>query len=264
MRPEFRRAVGLVIDRFAEWADAWLAPSYFRARRYWASRGRRSRWVWNGGLAIAGLVLVLPVVLMLVYRVVPPVITPLMVLRVVEGHGVERRWVPLDEVSPLLQRAVIAAEDTRFCQHGGIDWEAVDRAIEENRRGGRLLGASTISMQTSKNLFLLPYRTFLRKGAEVYLTYWLEFLWPKDRIFVVYLNIVEWGPGIYGAQAAAQHYFGVPAKDLSRRQAALMAAALPNPLEWRPDRPGAWMAQRAASLEARMRSVALGKASVCP
>jgi monofunctional biosynthetic peptidoglycan transglycosylase len=186
-----------------------------------------------------------------------------MLIRVVEGHGLTKDWVPLTRISTNLQRAVIASEDAKFCQHSGFDWAAVDKALARNARGLSLRGASTISMQTSKNLLLWPQRNFIRKGAEAYLTVWLEALLPKRRILELYLNEIEWGPGIYGAEAAARHYFGVSAAQLTSRQAALMATALPNPLNWRPDKPGAWMSERAGVIQARMNSVALGKSGPC-
>jgi len=199
-----------------------------------------------------------PAVLILVYAVVPPPATPLMLIRLVEGYGLAKDWVPLSESSPHLQRAVIAAEDGKFCKHGGFDWEAVDTALERYRGGGRLRGASTISMQTSKNLFLWPGRTFIRKGGEAYITVWLETLLSKRRIMELYLNVIEFGPGIYGVEAAARHYYGVSAGQVSQAQAAQLASVLPNPLEWRPGATG-----RAGTISARMNSVQLGINGPC-
>lgn len=199
-----------------------------------------------------------PAFVILVYAVVPPPVTPLMLIRAVEGHGLTKDWVPLSEISPHLQRAVIAAEDGKFCSHGGFDWEAVDTALQRIRRGGSLHGASTISMQTAKNLFLSPQRTFVRKGAEAYITVWLETLLSKKRILELYLNVIEFGPGIYGAEAAAQHYFGVSAKDLSRAQAAQLAAVLPGPLTRRPA-----ATAYAGTIAARMNHVVLGDNGPC-
>jgi monofunctional biosynthetic peptidoglycan transglycosylase len=206
-----------------------------------------------------------PALVILVYWVVPPPVTPLMLIRAAEGHGITKSWVPLSRISPNLQRAVIAAEDAKFCQHRGFDWDAVDNAIERyQRRGRRKLGASTISMQTAKNLFLWPGRTFVRKGAEAYLTVWLEALLPKRRILELYLNEIEWGPGIYGAEAASRKYFGVGAAALTPMQAARMATVLPNPLGWRPDDLGPWGVERSGTISARMNSVDLGKGTPCP
>ena len=199
-----------------------------------------------------------PALLILVYAVVPPPATPLMLIRAIEGHGISKQWKPLDEISPHLQRAVIAAEDGKFCRHGGFDWEAVDSAIERRRQGGRVVGASTISMQTAKNLFLWPARTYFRKGGEAYITVWLETLLSKRRILELYLNVIEFGPGLYGAEAAARHYFGVAAADLSPAQAARLAAVLPSPLTWRPV-----ASARAGTIEVRARSVQLGSDGPC-
>ncbi len=208
---------------------------------------------------------VAPALIIMLYRIVPPPVTPLMVIRLVEGYGLSKDWVPLSEISPNLQRAVIASEDAKFCLHHGFDWEAVDNAFERlQQKHRRVLGASTISMQTSKNLFLWPGRTFLRKGAEAYLTVWLEALLPKRRILELYLNEIEWGPGIYGAEAASRTYFGVSAAKLTPYQAGLLAAVLPNPLAWHPDRPGAWTRDRAGTIEARMNDIVFAKGTVCP
>ena len=201
-----------------------------------------------------------PALVLLVYAVVPPPATPLMFIRLVEGYGLHKDWVPLTEISPSLQRAVIASEDAKFCMHTGFDWEAVGKAIDRYQSGsGHILGASTISMQTSKNLFFWPGRTFLRKGGEAFATIWLESILSKRRILELYLNIVEWGPGIYGAEAAAQHWFGVHAADLSPRQAALLTASLPDPLDRNPANPSAYMQSRAGTILARMRGVPAGE-----
>ena len=215
----------------------------------------------RAGLMAARVVLFLffaPAVVILVYAVVPPPATPLMLIRLVEGHGLSKDWVPLTRISPHLQRAVIAAEDAKFCRHGGFDWVAVDTAIERRRQGGRVVGASTISMQTAKNLFLWPARTYFRKGGEAYITVWLETLLSKRRILELYLNVIEFGPGLYGAEAAARHYFGVAAADLSPAQAARLAAVLPSPLTWRPV-----ASARAGTIEVRARSVPLGSDGPC-
>lgn len=138
---------------------------------------------------------VAPALIFVFYRVVPPPVTPLMLIRVVEGYGLTKDWVSLSRISPNLQRAVIASEDAKFCQHSGFDWKAVDNAIERNAAGLSMRGASTISMQTSKNLLLWPARNFVRKAAEAYLTVWLEAVLPKRRILELYLNEIEWGSG---------------------------------------------------------------------
>lgn len=211
--------------------------------------GRRVRriLVWTLALAI-----LLPVGAVVLYRFVPPPMTPLMVIRLFEGEGVKKDWVPLARISPHVANSVIALEDNRFCEHSGFDWRQVAEAVADYSEGERLRGASTISMQTAKNLFLWPGRDFLRKGLEVPLTVLLEVLWDKQRIMEVYLNVVEWGPGIYGAEAAARHYFGKPAQRLTRREAALMAAVLPNPRRWSPAAPTSFLDRRARASYTRV------------
>lgn len=198
------------------------------------------------------------------YRLINPPGTLLMLLNWMDGQRVEQRWIPYSEISPNLIRAVIAAEDARFCQHWGIDWEAVQAAWRHNQAGGQMRGASTITMQTAKNLFLWPDRSYLRKGAELYFTFLLEGLHSKRRIMELYLNIAEWGEGIYGAEAAARHHFRKPAATLTRREAALLAAALPDPLQRFPGKPNRELSRRAGIIEARMKSVPVTSATPCP
>ncbi len=190
--------------------------------------------------------------IVLAYRFVPVPLTPLMVVRSAEGAGLDKNWVAYDQLSPNLRRAVIASEDARFCQHHGFDFQAIEAAWEEHEAGERLRGGSTITQQTAKNLFLLPDQSWIRKIIEIYPTVLLELLWPKRRILETYLNIIEWGPGIYGAEAASAHYFNRPARSLTPREAALMAAVLPNPRRWSPVKPSAYIERRAATIEARM------------
>ncbi len=200
-----------------------------------------------------------------IYRVVPPPLTPLMVIRVVEGlvsgHrvGVTKRWVDLDDVSPALLRAVIAAEDSRFFMHSGVDLDAVERARDYNlrQRGRRLRGASTITMQCARNVFLWQGRTWVRKTLEVYFAALLELVWNKRRILEVYVNVVEWGPGLYGVDAAARQYFGVAAGDLDAYRAALLAAALPDPRRANPAAPSPYLRARASIIAARAERVRL-------
>jgi monofunctional glycosyltransferase len=190
-------------------------------------------------------------VLVLIYRFVPVPLTPLMVLRQLEGEGLEKHWVDYEQLSPQLRRAVVASEDARFCSHHGFDWHEIDAALSDYEAGERLRGASTITQQTAKNLFLWP-GGWLRKLVEIYPTVLLELLWPKRRILETYLNVVEWGPGLYGAEAASQAYFARPARALTAAEAALMAAVLPNPRRWSPARPTAYIRSRAATIQARM------------
>lgn len=205
-----------------------------------------------------------PILLILLFKLVPPPVTPLMLIRLAEGEGIERQWQPLEAVSPNLIRAVIASEDAKFCRHRGFDWDAIDKAIGRYASGGRVLGASTISMQTAKNLFLWPGRDFVRKGFEAGLTVLLETFWSKDRIMEVYLNIVEWGPGIYGAEAAARHHFGKAAKTLTQAEAAALAAVLPSPRRWSPAQPSRPVRNRIRIISQRMGQIPSPSPELCP
>jgi monofunctional biosynthetic peptidoglycan transglycosylase len=215
----------------------------------------RRRWLRRAVIALLLVFVALPLALILLYRVVPPPVTPLMLIRLAQGQGLERDWVSLDAISPHLREAVVAAEDNLFCEHRGFDWRSLENAAKAFAAGERAGGGSTISMQTAKNLFLWPSRSIVRKGLEVPLTAAIELLWPKRRIIEVYLNIAELGPGIYGAEAAARHYFDRPASDLSATQAARLAAVLPNPLEWSPQPAGDYVARRAETIRMRIRQL---------
>jgi monofunctional biosynthetic peptidoglycan transglycosylase len=218
-------------------------------------RLRRWRpWLRRLRVGLRRLVLVLllgPLLLLAVYRFVPPPATPLMLVRLAQGYGLDKSWVPLDEIAPALRQAVIAAEDNLFCSHVGFDWKALRQEVEAALDGERPRGASTISMQTVKNLLLWPGRDPVRKLAEAWLTPQLELLWSKRRILEVYLNLVELGPGIYGAEAAARHWFGKPAARLGRDEAARLAAILPAPLRWSPVS-SSYVARRARILRVRV------------
>lgn len=203
----------------------------------------------------------------LAYRIVDPVHTPLMVLRTLErddANPARLDWQPLSRISPHLVRAVIASEDAHFCTHSGFDWDAIRQVLEEMEEDGRPRGGSTISMQTAKNVFLWPERLYLRKGLEAGFTVLIEALWDKSRIMEVYLNVAEWGPGIYGAEQAARAYFKRSAARLTPYQAALLASTLPNPLVRRPNRPSRLVRRKAKIILARMRAVAVKKADPCP
>lgn len=189
------------------------------------------------------------------YRIAPPPGTLLMTHRSLSGVDVRKNWTRLDEISPHLVTAVIAAEDTRFCLHNGIDFEAIDKALEEAERGRRLRGASTISQQTAKNAFLWNGGGWLRKGGEAWMTVLIETLWPKKRIMEVYLNIAEWGDGHFGAEAAARARFGKSAAELTPYEAALLASVLPNPHKWRVDPPGPYVQKRVGTVRTRMNQV---------
>jgi monofunctional biosynthetic peptidoglycan transglycosylase len=207
--------------------------------------------------------LVLPVPLILIYRILPPPVTPLMLLRAAEGEPIRKRWVPYDRIAPALAHAVIAAEDARFCSHHGFDWVEIDKAYEAYREGERLRGASTISQQLARNLFLWPGGGYPRKAAEAYVTVLLEMLLSKQRILALYLNVVEWGHGIYGVEEAAEAHFGRSAAQLTPREAALLAAVLPNPRAWQPEHPTTYLNERAATIQARMPEVEIPSRSRC-
>jgi monofunctional glycosyltransferase len=197
-----------------------------------SGRDRRRRYLRYGGIALAALV-IWPILMTLVYALVPPPISNVMILRLLAGNGLDKQWVSLEQMSPYLAKAVITSEDARFCEHHGVDWIEVQGVVEDAMDDGEgpVRGASTIPMQTAKNLFLWDGRFFVRKGLEIPLALWMDLVWSKRRMIEVYLNIVEWAPGVYGAEAAAQHHFKKPAAKLSRREAALLAAVLPNPIK---------------------------------
>jgi monofunctional biosynthetic peptidoglycan transglycosylase len=203
----------------------------------------------------------LSVLLVLVLRWVPPPFTALMVERKLESWSsgesidLQRTWRPWQELPDDLKMAVIAAEDQKFADHWGFDIAAIRAAFAHNERGGSLRGASTLSQQVAKNLFLWSGRSWVRKGLEVWFTGWIELLWPKQRILEVYLNSVEWGSGIFGAEAAARHHFGVGAPYLSAAQASQLAAVLPNPREWNAGRPGPHVRRRAAWIRQQVRQL---------
>ena len=193
-----------------------------------------------------------PVAVVALYRFAPPPMTFLMVERMFQGRGFDRRWVPLADISPRLVGAVIASEDSGFCHHHGFEFAAMEKALQHNAEDpNRIRGGSTISQQTAKNVFLWPNRDYLRKGLEAYFTVLIEAIWGKPRIMEVYLNSIEWGPGIYGAEAAAQRDFGVSAKGLTPAQAARLAVIVPKPLAWKADRPGRYVRRRSGTIQAR-------------
>jgi len=210
--------------------------------------GRIVRWA----MAIVLVVGILgPIAVVAVYRVVPPPITWLMIERLFQGKGFDRRWVPLSHISPQLVRAVIASEDSGFCQHHGFDFAAIERALHHNAVSDTLRGGSTISQQTAKNIFLWPSRDWVRKGLEAWFTVLIETIWGKPRIMEVYLNSIEWGPGVYGAEAAARHNFHTSAANLTPAQAARLAAIIPKPLAWRAAKPGPYVRRRSGTIVLR-------------
>jgi monofunctional biosynthetic peptidoglycan transglycosylase len=221
-----------------------------------ASRSRaeaRPRRDWRRYLRLAGrviLVLVLiPAVLVPVYLVVPPVST-LMIWSRLFGP-VERDWVPLDDMAPSLIASAVVSEDGRFCEHWGVDWQELSKVLDRSRGPSR--GASTIPMQVVKNLFLWNSRSYIRKGLEIPLALYADLVWSKRRMMEIYLNVVEWGPGIFGAEAAARTYFKKSAKQLTANQSALLVAALPNPIDRNPAKPTRFLRSRANTIQARAR-----------
>ena len=193
------------------------------------------------------------IVLVAVFRFVNPPFSTLMAMQWVSGTKIDQRWEPIDNISPNLVRAVITSEDGRFCRHWGIDYIEVVHAIR-NSSGGIPRGASTISMQVAKNLFLWPSKSYVRKAIEVPVTYAIELFWPKRRIMEVYLNIAEWGPGVFGAEAAARSHFGRSASRLTRYQSARLAVSLPNPITRDAGNPGPWTRRRAGVIQRRAAS----------
>jgi len=199
--------------------------------------------------------------LVLLLRFIPVPFSALMVQRRVEAwvagkpYRALHHWAPLEEISPSMGVAVIAAEDQNFEDHFGFDWEAIEKAIAHNEHSRKKRGASTVSQQTAKNLFLWESRSWVRKGCEVYFTLLLESLWPKRRILEVYLNIVEFGDGVYGVEAASRKFFGRPARAISPGQAALLAAVLPNPHRFRADAPSPYLRGRQEWILGQMRQL---------
>ena len=202
----------------------------------------------------------IPIGGVVLHRFVPPLFTILMVKQAVAGHGMDYRWRSLDHISPRLVEAVIASEDARFCQHHGFDVEAIQKAMEANERAeqrgsDKRRGASTISQQTAKNVFLWPSRDWVRKGLEVGYTGLIEGIWGKRRIMEMYLNVAEWAPGVYGAEAASQHWFNKSAENLTTREAARLAAILPSPRRYKAASPGPYVRRRASRIQAAMGTV---------
>ena len=213
-----------------------------RRRRYGVLR-----WLVLGALLLA----LLPFALTLLYAVVPPVST-LMLQRWVTGGSVDRRWRPLEAIAPALPIAVAMAEDARFCRHRGVDYDAIQTVMEQADEDGPSRGASTIAMQTARNLFLWQGRSYVRKAMEIVLAHWLDLVWSKRRVMEVYLNIAEWGEGVFGAEAAARRAFNKSAAALSREEAARLAAILPNPLRRSASRPSPRVRSYAARIRGRM------------
>jgi monofunctional biosynthetic peptidoglycan transglycosylase len=220
-------------------------------------------WLWR----IARVFVVLAALVLLsivVFRFVNPPITPVMLVERLKGSAIRHDWVPLERMSAQLPLAAIASEDGRFCAHWGVDWGAVRDAIDEGGGFGAFRGASTISMQTAKNLYLWSGRSYVRKALEVPLAYLMSALWPKARMMEVYLNVAQFGPGIFGAEAASRYYFRKSAADLARHEAILLVAALPNPRFRNPSKPSRRMLLVAKAVERRLPIMAPRSGCVLP
>ena len=225
---------------------------------------RRHPWLKRLGLLVL-LIIAALLLSVVAFRFVNPPITPVMIAEKLKGTALQHRWVPLQDMSRELPLAVIASEDGRFCLHWGVDWGAVKDAVEEAKRWHRSFrGASTIPMQTARNLYLWTDRSYVRKVLEVPLAYLLTAFWPKQRVIEVYLNVAQWGPGIFGAEAASQHYFNKSASELTRKEALLLAAALPAPRLRNPGKPSPRMLRIAKSVERRMPILAARSSCVLP
>jgi monofunctional glycosyltransferase len=222
-------------------------PAHRRLFAWLRSRSIMTRIV----LATAGF-LILPYVLIFVYLIpfIHPVST-LMLRDIVLLRGYDRQWVSLDDISPVLVQSVMMSEDGQYCFHGGVDWGEMQELVAETLDGEATRGGSTIPMQTAKNLFLWNGRSFVRKALELPLAVASDLVWTKRRLMEIYLNIAEWGPGIYGIEAAARYHFKVPASKLSRRQAALLAVSLPNPIDRNAGKPRRGLRTLASVIERR-------------
>jgi monofunctional biosynthetic peptidoglycan transglycosylase len=209
-------------------------------------------------LRIVIIFIVLSVLSVIVFRWVPVPVTPLMIMRCVEQKQegrdmvLKHDWVPLEEISEKLQLAVMCSEDQNYLKHYGFDFDAIEKAFTFNNKGKKVRGASTISQQTAKNVFLWPGRSYVRKGFEAYFTLLIEAFWSKERIMEVYLNSIEMGKGVYGAEAAAKFWFHKPAKTLTKDEGAALAAVLPNPLKYVANPPSAYISKRKAWIKKQM------------
>ncbi|MDI1316704.1 monofunctional biosynthetic peptidoglycan transglycosylase [Flavobacterium sp.] len=215
------------------------------------------RWIWKAILWFFAL----SILSVIIFKWVPIPFTPLMITRIIEfkvagGDAIySHKWVPLEEISPNLQKAVIASEDGNFLEHSGFDFKAMQKAFKSNSKGKKLKGGSTISQQTAKNVFLWQGRSYIRKGLEAYFTVLIEIIWGKERIMEVYLNSIEMGNGVYGAQEAARHWYTTTAKDLTPREAAGIAAILPNPRKFKASNSSAYTERRKEKIMKIMRQI---------
>lgn len=216
--------------------------------------GKIWTFLWKSAIAF----IVLSIISVIVFRWVPVPLTPLMLIRCAEqkSDGKDMRlkhdWVPIEEISPKLQLAVVCSEDQNYLKHYGFDWGAIEKAMKENDNGKRMRGGSTITQQTAKNVFLWQGRSYIRKAFEAWFTLLIEVFWSKERIMEVYLNSIEMGDGIYGAEAAAQYWFKKPAKKLTKDEAAAIAAILPNPLKYKANPASSYISGRKAWIKQQM------------
>lgn len=216
---------------------------------------RRKRRLLRTAAKLCAVAVVAVLAVVVAYRYINPPYSTLMVANALAGRTLKHKWVKLEDISPYLVSAVVTSEDARFCRHWGVDWAEVEDAIEDAEETGRgPRGASTIPMQTVKNLFLWQSRSYFRKAIEIPLAYATSAIWPKPRMIEIYLNVAEWGPGVFGAQAAARHHFRSSAANLTRREAAQLAAALPNPHVRNAGRPGPKTRRLARKMEQRLKS----------
>lgn len=199
---------------------------------------------------------ILTVLWVVIYRFLPVPGTPLMLIRKIsEGTPINHTWVPMEKISPEMAIAVVASEDAHFMEHNGFDWEQIEQAYTEAEKGKRLRGASTISQQTAKNVFLWPGRSWMRKGLEAYFTVLIEFFWSKERIMEVYLNSIETGEGLYGIAAVAEKNFNKSPDKLNRRECALIAATLPNPRRFSSKQPSKYIIKRQTAILKEMKYI---------
>jgi monofunctional biosynthetic peptidoglycan transglycosylase len=239
-----------------DWGRPFRATARW-SRRYWHGSGEKKPWIRRVIAVIFAFLVPVPILLILIFGFVPIPGTPQMLLDLVTFNPVHYSWRAYDDIAPSLGQAVIGAEDQDFCTHHGFDWKEINQVIRDHERHPkkRLRGASTISQQAARSLFLVNHRSWVRKGMEAYLTVLIEALWPKKRILTAYLNVVDLGHGNYGAEAAAESYFGKSASALTPAQAARLAAILPDPDKWKAVGPGPYVSGRTGTVLARIGEV---------
>lgn len=231
---------------------------------YGPTRPKRAKrqWIWRLFKILLWIVLIIHLY-GLALRFIPIPGTIIMVQRALAGEDIRRDWTRLEDISPHLPRAVMGGEDSRFCEHRGVDFAAIEQALADNAKGGRRRGGSTITQQTAKNVFLWNGGGYVRKAAEAWFALYSNVVWGKRRTMEIYLNVAEWGDGIFGAEAAAQARFGKSAKALTKREAALLAAVLPSPNKWRVDPPGTYVSGRATTLMQRAEVIRTSQYDSC-